>query len=411
MAPHALPVTSQRPPIAQATEAVVGERYVELLQPFLARLRGVYDHPNRVLHFDTVLTALLIGFYNTTIRSLRSIEDQSRGEGLVSQLPVERVCRSTLSDAMRQMNAEELLPIIAALMKQVPALRRQDDDLHALLKRIIAADGSIFTVPADVLWAIALTRQNGKVGRQFRLNLQLDVLQFLPATFSISGADDGSESAAFTRDLIPDVIYVADRNFVDFKFIHAVFDKGSDLVVRLKADTRFAVTEERAITDADRAANVVSDRIGRVPGSAGSPGFGDKPLREITLTDPRSGKPVRLLTNLLDVPARVIGLIYRHRWMIEIFFKWLKCTAKLEHLISESQNGVTMQLYVAVIGVLLMHLRTGRRPSIYAANCLAMVAAGQMSVGTMLKILEQREHERDLERARLARKRAEKKVG
>jgi IS4 transposase len=197
---------------------------------------------------------------------------------------------------------------------------------------------------------------------------------------------------------------------VDFKFIHAVFDRGSDLVVRLKSDTKFVTTEERAITDADRGANVVSDRIGHVPGSAGSPGFGDKPLREVILTDPRSGKPVRLLTNLLDVPARIIGLIYRHRWMIEIFFKWLKCTARLRHLISESQNGITLQLYVAVIGVLLTHLRTGRRPSLYAANCLAMVATGQMSTATMFRILQQRDHEKDLERARLARKRAEKTV-
>jgi hypothetical protein len=401
----------QRPDTAQVTDAVVGAQYVQLLAPFLAQLRRAYDHPNRVLHLDTVLTALLIGFYDSTVRSLRTIEDQSQADGFASLLPVDRVCRSTLGDAMRQMKADQLLPIVGALMKQVPALRRQDDDLHALLKRVLAADGSIFTVPADVLWAIALTRSDGKVGRQFRLNLQLDVLQFLPVAFSVSGQDDGSESAAFMRDLVPGVIYVADRNFVDFKFIHAVFDKGSDLVVRLKSDTRFVATACREVTDADRAANVVSDRVGRVPGSRNSPGFGDKPLREVTVRDPRSGKLVRLLTNLLDVPARVIGLIYRHRWMIEIFFKWLKCTAKLRHLISQSQNGVTMQLYVAVIGVLLTYLRTGRRPSLYAANCLAMVAAGRMSAATMLNILRRREREKDLERARLARKRAEKMVG
>jgi hypothetical protein len=209
------------------------------------------------------------------------------------------------------------------------------------------------------------------------------------------------------RDLAAGVIYVADRNFVDFKFIHAVFAKGSDLVVRLKLDTKFIAIEEKAITDADRAANVVCDRIGYVPGSNGSPGFGDRLLREVTLIDPRSGKPVRLLTSLLDVPARIIGLIYRHRWMIELFFKWLKCVARVRHLFSQSQNGITTEFYVAVIAVLLSYLRTGgRRPSLYAFNCLSYVAAGQMSVQTMLDILRQRERERELERARLARKRA-----
>lgn len=394
--------------MAQAAEAVVGREYVELLQPFLERLRRAYRHPNRVLHYDAVLTALLLGFYNSSVRSLRTMEDQSQSQGFAGMLPLDRVCRSTLSDAMRQMDAGQLLPLVEALLKKVPALKRTDNDLHCLMRRIIAADGSVFTVPADVLWAIAVSRSNGKAGRQFRLNLQLDVLQFLPATFSLSGGDDGSESAAFMRDLIAGVIYVADRNFVDFKFIHAVFDKGSDLVVRLKSDTKFVELEQRPLSDADRLANVVGDRIGLVPGSAGAPGFGQRRLREIVLTDPRSGKPVRLLTSLPDVPARVIGLIYRHRWMIEIFFKWLKCTARLRHLLSQSPNGITMQLYVAVIGVLLMYLRTGRRPSVYAANCLNLVACGLMSVGTMLQILERREHERELNRRRLERKRSEK---
>lgn len=386
----------------------MGQQYVELIQPWLDRLHTLYPHPNRKLHYDTVLTALLMGFYNSSIRSLRTMEDQSQAQGFTQLIPVDRICRSTLSDAMKQMDAAHLLPLVGQLIKQVPALKRTDGDLQALMRRIVAADGSVFTVPADVLWAIALSRSNGKPGRQFRLNLQLDVLQFLPVCFSVSGKDDGSESAAFMRDLIADVVYVCDRNFVDFKFIHAVFDVGSDLVVRLKSDTKFVVLEERPLAEADRQAGILFDRIGHVPGSAGSPGFGDKRLREVIVLDPKSGKPVRFLTNLLDVPARIIGLIYRHRWMIELFFKWLKCTARLRHLISESQNGITLQLYVAIIAVLLMHLRTGRRPSLYATNCIDMVASGIMSVATMLKILERRERERDLERARLARKRAAK---
>jgi len=401
---------SARPEVAKAAEAVVGQEYIALIQPFLDRLHQTYLHPNRVLHYDAVLTALLLGFYNSSVRSLRTLEVQSQAEAFADLLPNDRVCRSTLSDAMRQMDAAVLLPLVKELTARVPAPRHGDGDLHALMRRIIAADGSVFTVPADVLWAIAVSRSNGDAGRQFRLNLQLDVLQFLPATFSISGSQDGSESAAFMRDLIPGVIYVADRNFVDFKFIHAVFNKGSDLVVRLKSDTKFVELEQRPISDADRAANVISDRVGLMPGSPGSPGFGDKRLREVVLIDPRSGKQVRLLTNLLDLPARIIGLIYRHRWMIELFFKWLKCTANLRHLLSESQNGITMQLYVAVIAVLLMHLRTGRRPSIYAAQCIALVASGLMSVATMLKILEKTEREKDLDRASRAKRQAKKNL-
>src|SRR5205823_3209033 len=128
---------------------------------------------------------------------------------------------------------DRLLPIVQALMKKLPVLNRQDSDLHALRRRIIAADGSIFTVPADVAWAIATTRRGGQDGKQIRLNLQLDVLHAMPTDFSISGASDGSETAAFARRLVENVIYIVDRGFVDFSFLHAVLDKNSDFVVRL----------------------------------------------------------------------------------------------------------------------------------------------------------------------------------
>ena len=411
MAPHATdilytPPPPARPQTARAAEAVVGGRYVQLLQGHLDRLRLAYDHPNRMLHMDTVLTVLLTSFHDPTVRSLRAVEDLSHCEQLVATQPVERICRSTLSDALRQMDSAHLLPVVGHLMQQLPALRHQDDDLHALLKRpLIAADGSTFTVPADVLWAIAVTRKNGAAGRQFRLNLQLDVLRFVPVHLTLSGQGDGSETAAFARDLCSGVVYVADRNFVDFKFIHAVLGAQSDLVVRLKSDTKFTAAQDRPLTDADRAAGVVSDRPGLIKGSAGSPGFGDRVLREVIVADPRTGKSVRLLTSLLDVPARILGLIYRKRWMIELFFKWLKCVARFRTFSSESPNGIAMQLYVAVIAVLLTYLRTGRRPGVYTAHCLHWVASGLMTVETMLKVLEMREREASLARARLAKKR------
>jgi hypothetical protein len=401
-------------------EDVVGQEHVQLLQKHLNSLRPIYNHPNRILHFDTVLTTLLLGFFNPAVRSLRTLEDLSQAERLAEQLPIHRVCRSTLSDALAKMNAAHLLPIVRELASRLPHLRRQDGDLHSLLKTIIALDGSVFTVPADVLWAIQANRSNGKSGRQIRLNMQLDVLQFMPTGFSVSGgfafrggAADGSESAAFAKqvaesELLADVVYLCDRNFVDFKFIHAVFDKNSDIVVRLKADTRFDATEDRPLSEQDRAANVICDRVGHVPGSAGSPGFGQRLLREVIVLDPRSGKQVRLLTSLLDVPARIIGLLYRHRWMIELFFKWLKCVANVKRLFSQSHNGITVEFYVAVIGLLLTHLRTGRQPSLYAFNCLGLVASGQMSAATMQTIVDRRQRERDLEKARLAKKAAQK---
>jgi len=390
-------------------ERLVGEQFVALLQAHLHRLHPHRDHPNRTLHYDTLITTLLLGFYQPADRSLRGMDDLSASDQAKAYLPGGRTPRSTLSDALGSFDPKALEPIVAALMQRLPALNRTDSDLHALLKRIIAADGSLFTVPADVLWAIALTRTNGKVGRQIRLNLQLDVLQFVPVHFDLSGAGDGSESAAFTRALQSDCIYLFDRNFVDFKFLHAVLDKNSDWVVRLKSDTVFVPLQERRLDEKDKAAQVLSDRIGYLPGSAGSPGFGQRLLREVIVWDEKNKKQVRLLTTLLDIPARTIGQLYRYRWMIELFFRWLKCIAKMEHLFSHNANGITLQLYVAVIAVLLSYLRTGQRPGVYEFNCLAWVARGVMSVANMQDVLQRRQRERDLAKARRLKKQAAQK--
>ena len=95
--------------------------------------------------------------------------------------------------------------------------------------------------------------------------------------------------------------------------------------------------------------------------------------------------------------------------MIELFFRWLKCVAKFEHLFSHSANGIAIQLYVAVIGVLLTYLRTGQRPGVYEFNCLSWVARGIMSVESMQRVLARRQRERDLAKARRLAKAAAQK--
>ena len=291
------------------------------------------------------------------------------------------------------------------LRRRLPALNRADADLDQITRQVIAADGSYFTIYADVAWAIHLTRNNSKPGAHVRLNFQLDVRNWVPMEASISGKTQGSETAAVAADLLPDVIYLVDRNFIDFDFFHAVLDKGSDFIVRCKQNMpNFEPLQERPLTQRDRDDGVVSDRVGRLPGR-GAP---DRRMRELVLRDPHTHQSIRVLTSLLDVPAYVIGILYRHRWQVELFFRWLKVWGNFEHLISHSHNGLTIQFYVAVIGVLLTYLATGHRVSKYAVSLLTFVAAGQATLEDILPILEKRERERQLDRARVARKRAQK---
>jgi hypothetical protein len=377
---------------------------LRLLKEHLANLRTHRRHPNRTLHYDDLLVALLVSFFEPSVRSLRTMDDASASQSYMqANISVKRLPKSTLGDALASMNPDALLPILKRLMLRVPNLQRRDADL-AGLQRILAIDGSFFNVPADVLWAIRQVRRNGKPAREVRLNLALDVLEFIPAGLSLSGDDGCSEARAFIPLLRPDAVYLADRNFVDFTFLKAVLDIGSDFVVRLKSINHFAPLYAQNLDLDDRDAGVVGDTVGLVPGVKTASGLGARHLREVVLIDPQTHKPVRLLTSLLEVPAHIIGKLYRYRWMIELFFRWLKCVARVRHAMSQTRNGITLQFYAALIAVLATYLVTGTRPGLYEYNMLAGVMRGTSIPQGMLEVLARRGRERELERLRKARK-------
>ena len=132
-------------------------------------------------------------------------------------------------------------------------------------------------------------------------------------------------------------------------------------------------------------------------------------MREIVFVK-EDGEAVRLLTNLWDVPAEAVAQVYRHRWQIELFFRWLKCYAHFDHLISHSRSGVLLNFYVVVIGALLMYLHTGGRPSKYALVLLGMVAHSGASLESILPILRERERQCERDRKSAAARRARKKT-
>jgi len=368
---------------------------------------------NSQLKLADAVVVTLVAFFNPHAQSLRLIEQLSQMPWAAKHLSTERICKSTLSDALAQVNPSELIPIINDLMQQVPHLAKRDGDLEHVCKRIVAADGSTFALASDVAWAM-IHQRGGKDPRNHgtcRLNLQLYVDRFIPADLSVSGADEGSEAGAFAKRVLSDVTYLFDRNFVHFGLINRVLEAGSDLVLRIRKDTGFQPHECRLLSARDIEAGVVSDRVGILPGSKNSrTGPPPKqPMREV-IVNGDDGKPLRLLTNLLDLPAHVIAELYRQRWQVELFFRWLKVWAGFDHLISHSKNGVTFQFYIAVIGCLLMHLRTGRKVNKYAIFLFGQVAQGHVTLEQILPMLEKIEREKELERQRLARKKAQRQL-
>jgi hypothetical protein len=402
---RAKPGPKPAPPVRG--EELFGSKYVHALQQHLAGLRAAHAHPNRTLFYDDVAVAYLLAFFTPAIRSLRTIEDFSQTPQMRAATSVERMPRSTLSDANKVFDPTLLEPIIQDLRARLPDLRRTDGPLAELLGRVRAVDSSLFTVAADVAWALRQRRPNHKKRATIRLNLQWAAAVGVPEGVEVTGAGV-SEGASLMAHLEPDVVYVMDRGYASFDLLDRILHACSDFVVRLKSNVNFVAVKDLPLTDEDRAAGVVTDRIGRLCGSNGVHPTGAL-LRETIILDPkRPDRPVRLLSSITDVPARVVGELYRSRWQIELFFRWLKVHAHFEHLISHSRHGVTSGFYVAVIAVLLIYVHTQRPVSKYAFAMLGLVAGGQATLADVLPILERRERECRLDAERRARKKAEK---
>jgi len=403
---------------------VLGLPQLRFVEGLLDSLRAAYDHPNRELHFDDLFIALLLAFYNPVVRSLRGVEDASQMPGINRHLDIAAIKRSTAGDAMSAFDPQLLLPLIEDLSRQVTPrqMDETDETLRGLLNRLLAFDGSYFRTACDVGWALRERHGRRKLLRsRVRLNLHFSVRSGLPTGVSIAGDGDPSEAAALLEDLKPGQIVVADRGCFSHDTVHQLLGRKVDFVLRLQRGVKCGVIDERPLTQEDREAGILSDQTVVLSGCKNP--HPPVPLRLVTIqphsdstrdgaaTDntpelpgqlPGAPSPIRLLTSIADesVTAWMIGHLYRRRWDIELFFRWLKTCARWEHLLSESPNGMLMQFYVALIGTLLLAVVTGRQPDRYSFNLMCLAAQGYGSVDDALAIYQRRCAERDRDRER-----------
>lgn len=403
---------SASPPLPVWPEQIVGGKHIRMLDKHLRRLRRE-DHANRKLFLDDVVVAYLLAFFNPTLRTLRTLEDFSQTRQAQRHLSVTRLCRSTVSDFNHIADANLLQPIVEQLLAALPAGRRSPDshDLPERLQHVLAVDGTFFGVAADVAWAVMHRTNQGQRRASVRLDVHLDVHRWLPEIISVGGAGE-SEPALAKEHVRPGAIHVYDRGFFDFDLIQTHIDAGSELVLRMRQDgercPRFLRGEARELSAADRSAGVLSDHLGQLAGS--SHRIPPKAvLREVIVVSPdQPGGQIRLLTNILDLDAATLALIYRWRWQVELFFRWLKVFAHFDHLLSHSRAGVEVSLYVAVIGVLLMLARLDAKPNKYVFNMLHLVAMGAATLDEIVPILQERQRQIDVGKANAARRKAKK---
>ena len=144
--------------------------------------------------------------------------------------------------------------------------------------------------------------------------------------------------------------YVFDLGYYDFVWWARLDDAGCRIVTRFKSNTRLIVVAENRVS---KDGPILSDRIGYLAASRTNP-F-QAPVREIRVRI-ESGKILRILSNDIDATADEIAALYKRRWQIELFFRWIKQTLKIKHFLGTSENAVRIQIAVALIAFLLLRL-------------------------------------------------------
>jgi len=383
-----------------------GQRQVRQLAKFLDALRARERedaHGNRRLFLSDLFVAQLLAFHHPTVRSLRTLDALSSTSTAQQVLEVERLPRSTVSDANKVVDPTLLQPLLDDLAKRVQP-GRLPEALNPLLERLVAVDGTFLRIVGDLVWTLRQRTDNGRTVSKPRLDVQLDIAAGVPR-FAVLSGHETSECNAARLHIEPGKIYVADKAFFGFDLLGDWLDGGADFVVSLNSQIGFTPEDNKSMGSADSA--VISDRCGHLTGCDKSRPPTQR-LREVVLCTNDPDKPLRLLTSLTDpdIDAVLIGELYRHRWQIELFFRWLKSCAHFRHAISHSKKGLSAALYVALIATLLSTIATGRRPSKYMLAVLQFIAAGMTELEQMQPVLERFERERELARLRREKRRA-----
>lgn len=376
-------------PLPRRADQLDGRRLIRLIDAQLRQLHAQRAHGNRSFFYDQLVTAHLLAFFNPVLHSLRRIEDAFDLPAVRRFFDVARAPKSTVADAQRLFDPQLLRPIFEDLKRRAK-LQPHDRRLDALTRELTAVDGTFFAVAGRIAWAVynrsrqaappAPSKRRG-TGRRgltttgnVRAHVHFDILRGVPEHVTLTGGQ-ASESGQLRAALQPDHCYVLDRGFQAYALLEEIIQMGSDFVVRLRKSARYEVHAVRPLSAADLAAGVVSDALVQVGWRAAqTPGL--PPLRRIAVALRDSDEPLVLLTSDLELPAEVLALIYRHRWQIELFFRWLKCMAHLNHFYSESPQGMTLQLYVTLIATLLIAVETGAPPSVYDYSLMSLVMAG-----------------------------------
>ena len=302
-----------------------------------------YNGNHRVRSFTCFDQFLCMAFAQLTYReSLRDIECCLRAmkEKLYHMGIRGKISRSTLADANENRDWRIYCDFAQILIHQARQLYSNDDFGLHLQETVYALDATIIDLCLSVFpWAWFRKTKSG-----IKMLTLLDLKGNIPSFISITAA--GVHDVNILDELIPEpgAIYIMDRGYLDFERLYVLHQCGSFFVIRAKSNTRLRRLYSAPV---DKSAGLRCDQIVVPTVFYSRKGYPEK-LRRVAFLDTDKNIRLNLLTNQMTIPAITIAELYRCRWQIELFFKWIKQHLRIKAFYGTSENAVKTQIWIAI---------------------------------------------------------------
>ena len=351
--------------------------FVKALQEALAECGGAggtWEDSRRQLQLSEYLSLFLFGLFNPVVKTMRGLCAATAFERVQQEVSGRTVSLGSFSEAQALVEPALLEAVFGRLAQQVPPDAEPLAGLTGRELRVV--DSTVWKVLPRMTWAFWREEGGSRAGPDaaIRLHLHFDLHRQQPHWGEVTPAKV-CERAHWREHAEPGVVHITDRNYSNnYGQLREMQAAGVDFLARLAIDTQWVLESEEPLSPADRAASVVwagTVRLGK---------NGDGPrVRVIDILGEE--EHILLVTSLSaeQLPPELAATLYRHRWKIEMFFRWLKCILDCRHWMAESPRGVAIQVYLALIAALLLVMFSGKRPNLRQMEAIQFFTLGWAS--------------------------------
>jgi Transposase DDE domain len=360
----------------------------KLLADFQARLEALapsashrtFEDPRRKLTQEDYLSLLLFALFNPVVDSMRGLCAATALRRVQQDICNKPVSLGSFSEAQAVVDPALLEKVFHELAAEhYPS--SGDARLAPYQHQLLAIDGTVWRALPRMAWAI-WRYQHGRESA-LKLHVKFNLLEQKPVAAVLTKAQR-CERGVLSEHFEQGQFYVGDRYYGEhYGFFAKIIEAGCSFVLRLRQEAVFEVLEHFALSQEDRVASVTFDGMVRV---------GARPKEHALVRLVRvqtQESEILLVTDKAreELSAELIALIYSYRWRIELFFKWLKCILGCRHWLAESQRGVALQIYCALIAALLLLRYSGARPNKRAMEMIRFYLEGMASLDELTRAL------------------------